>query len=81
MQRIPENILNSKSTFGLSYVYGPWTNDEFLNRLKLTSKKWDVNYVRLLTDCNLGRTEQLRSHNNLSEKLQSIGVISDKGAE
>ena len=79
LQRIPKNILNSNSTFGLSYVYGPWTNDEFLNRLKETSKAWDVNYVRLLTDCNLGRTEQLKSHNNLSEKLQSIGVITDIG--
>ena len=27
----------------------------------------------------MGRTEQLKSHNNLSEKLQSIGVITDIG--
>ncbi len=79
LQRIPKNILNSNITFGLSYVYGPWTDDEFLNRLKISSKAWDVNYVRLLTDCNLGRTEQLKSHNNLSEKLQNLDLISDKG--
>ena len=35
LQRIPDNVLNSKSTFGLSYVYGPWTNDELLSRLIL----------------------------------------------
>ena len=79
LQRIPENILSSDLTFGLSYVYGPWTNNEFLNRLKETAKDWNVNYVRLLTDCNLGRTEQLKSHNNLSEKLQSLGLISKNG--
>ncbi len=79
LQRIPENILASDLTFGLSYVYGPWTNNEFLNRLKETAKDWNVNYVRLLTDCNLGRTEQLKSHNNLSEKLQSLNLISRNG--
>ncbi len=79
LQRIPENILNSNITFGLSYVYGSWTNEEFLNRLRDTSKKWDVNYVRFLTDCNLGRTEQLKSHNDLSKKLQSLNLIAKKG--
>lgn len=79
LQRIPDNIFNSDITFGLSYVYGPWTNNEFLNRLKDTAKNWNVNYVRLLTDCNLGRTEQLKSHNNLSEKLQSLGLITKNG--
>ncbi len=79
LQRIPDNILNSDITFGLSYVYGSWTNEEFLNRLRDTSKKWDVNYVRFLTDCNLGRTEQLKSHNDLSKKLQSLNLIASKG--
>ena len=79
LQRIPKNILESKTTFGLSYVYGPWTNEGFLNRLKETSKKWDVNYVRLLTDCNLGRSEQLKAHNDLSYKLQNLGVIDKQG--
>ena len=79
LQRIPTNILGSDVTFGLSYVYGPWTNNEFLNRLKDTAKNWNVNYVRLLTDCNLGRSEQLKSHNNLSEKLQSLGLIKKDG--
>ncbi len=79
LQRIPENILNSKITFGLSYVYGSWTNEEFLNRLRDTSKKWNVNYVRFLTDCNLGRTEQLKSHDDLSKKLQSLNLIAQQG--
>ena len=50
-----------------------------MNRLKDTAKNWNVNYVRLLTDCNLGRSEQLKSHNNLSEKLQSLGLIKKDG--
>ena len=70
LQRIPENILNSNINFGLSYVYGSWTSEEFLKRLKETSKKWDVNYVRFLTDCNLGRSEQLKSQDDLSKNLE-----------
>ena len=79
LQRIPENVLNSNVTFGLSYVYGSWTSEEFLERLKETSKKWDVNYVRFLTDCNLGRSEQLKSHDDLSKKLRSLNFIENDG--
>ena len=79
LQRIPDNIFNSNVTFGLSYVYGSWTNQEFLERLTSTAKQWDVDYVRFLTDCNLGRTEQLKSHNDLSKKLQSLNLIASKG--
>ena len=79
LQRIPENILNSNVTFGLSYVYGSWTSEEFLKRLKQTSKNWDVNYVRFLTDCNLGRSEQLKSHDDLSKKLRSLNFIENDG--
>ncbi len=79
LQRIPDNVLNSKSTFGLSYVYGPWTNDELLSRLINTAESWKVNYLRLLTDCNLGRAEQLKSHKNLAEKLHQLNVISETG--
>ena len=79
LQRIPDNILNSNITFGLSYVYGSWTSEAFLKRLRDISKKWNVNYVRFLTDCNLGRTEQLQSHNDLSDKLRSLNLISKQG--
>ncbi len=79
LQRIPENILDSDVTFGLSYVYGAWTSEEFLKRLRDTSLKWDVNYVRFLTDCNLGRTEQLKSHKELSKKLRNLNFIDQDG--
>ena len=79
LQRIPKNIIDSKITFGLSYVYGPWTNDDILSRIVKTSNEWRVEYVRLLTDCNLGRTEQLKAHKALSEKLISIGAINFDG--
>lgn len=79
LQRIPENILKSNVTFGLSYVYGAWTTEEFLKRLKETSVKWDVNYVRFLTDCNLGRTEQLKSHDDLSKKLRNLDFLANDG--
>ena len=79
LQRIPENILKSDVTFGLSYVYGAWTSEEFLKRLRDTSINWDVNYVRFLTDCNLGRTEQLKSHKELSKKLRNLNLIDQDG--
>ena len=79
LQRIPENILKSDVTFGLSYVYGAWTSEEFLQRLRDTSINWDVNYVRFLTDCNLGRTEQLKAHKELSNKLRNLNFIDQDG--
>ena len=50
-QRLPKFILeNVNQTFGLSYVYGPWTTDELINRLNFTANQWKVDYVRFLTD-------------------------------
>ena len=76
---IADSLLNKTLKLKLLDILPDWTNNEFLNRLKETAKDWNVNYVRLLTDCNLGRTEQLKSHNNLSEKLQSMNLISTNG--
>ncbi len=79
LQRIPENIINSTNTFGLSYVYGPWTDDDILKRLSDQINNWNLDYVRLLTDCNLTRSEQLKSHKVLAEKLHKLGLIDDQG--
>ena len=54
LQRIPQNIIDNKKTFfGLSYVYGPWTNDDVLKRLSSSIKDWKFDYVRMLTYFNL----------------------------
>lgn len=80
LQRIPENIINSDTiTFGLSYVYGPWTNDDILLRMNDTISKWNLGYVRFLTDCNLGRSEQLKSHNSLAERLHKLNMVNEDG--
>ena len=80
LQRIPQNIIDNKKTFfGLSYVYGPWTNDDILKRLSLSIKDWKLDYIRLLTDCNLTRSEQLKSHNVLAEKLYNLSLIDKYG--
>lgn len=80
LQYIPSNIINNpKITLGLSYVYGPWTNDELLNRINETSVKWNCEYVRILTDCNLTRNYQLKSHLDLSNRLLKLGFIDSIG--
>lgn len=80
LQYIPDNIINnSKITLGLSYVYGPWTDDEILNRINDTSIKWNCEYVRILTDCNLTRELQLLSHIDLSNKLLELGFVDSEG--
>jgi len=80
LQRIPETIQhNPDITLGLSYVYGPWTEDEILHRLESAATDWGADYVRLLTDCNLSRDIQLRSHNDLAERLFRLGLIREDG--
>ena len=80
LQRIPRNIINNPKTFfGLSYVYGPWTNDDVLKRLSLSIDDWKLDYIRMLTDCNLSRSEQLKSHNVLAEKLYNLSLIDKYG--
>ena len=80
LQRIPLNIINNKKTFfGLSYVYGPWTNDDVLKRLSSSIKDWKLDYIRMLTDCNLTRSQQLKSHSVLAEKLFNLSLIDKFG--
>jgi pyruvate-formate lyase-activating enzyme len=80
LQRIPANIQhNDGITLGLSYVYGPWTEDEILHRLEQAARDWGADYVRLLTDCNLSRDIQLRSHQALAERLFRLGLIAEDG--
>lgn len=80
LQYIPKNILdNEKITLGLSYVYGPWSDDEIIKRIDETSYKWDCDYVRFLTDCNLSREYQLKSHIDLSNRLLKLKLIDSNG--
>lgn len=80
LQYIPENIKNNKKvTLGLSYVYGPWTDNDIISRIQEAANDWGVEYVRFLTDCNLTREIQLKSHQTLSEKLFSLGIIEEDG--
>ena len=79
LQHLPDTVLNGEQTFGLSYVYGPWTSNDILQRLHTMVDPWNVAYVRLLTDCNLGRNEQLKAHRALSEKLFDLGIINNQG--
>jgi hypothetical protein len=80
-QTIPNSILfNGHQTFGLSYVYGPWTDDDILIRLNQAAEKWNASYVRVLTDCNLARDLQLTAHRNLGERLFRLGFMDERGA-
>ena len=79
-QYLPATILaNPEITVGLSYVYGPWTDDDILRRLDATARERGFAYCRLLTDCNLSRGAQLRAHQDLSERLLRLGLIEENG--
>jgi len=80
LQYIPETIKNNPDiTLGLSYVYGPWTDNEILHRIEDTAQAWGADYVRMLTDCNLTRDIQLKSHQSLAERLHSLNLIKEDG--
>ena len=80
-QYIPENIIANKNiTLGFSYVYGPWTTDDILLRIKKAVSNYDADYVRMLTDCNLSRSQQLSAHKNLSERLRKLEMIEKDGS-
>ena len=63
----------------MSYVYGPWTNDDLLLRLNVAADRWSADYVRLLTDCNLPRDLQLNAHVDLGERLFRLGLVDEQG--
>jgi hypothetical protein len=80
LQRIPQCLISDENTtFGLSYVYGPWTSEGVLNRINDAIDSWNLDYVRFLTDCNLGRNEQLKAHKVLAEKLYKLGLVDMEG--
>lgn len=79
-QRLPEVIKNNlNTTVGYSYVYGPWTDDNILHRIEASMEENGFDYCRMLTDCNLTRTAQLRAHQSLSERLYRLGFIAEDG--
>ncbi|MBL4838076.1 MAG: hypothetical protein JKY34_10910 [Kordiimonadaceae bacterium] len=79
-QYIPKTLLHSKDiTTGLSYVYGPWTEDTDLTRLSDALGNLGFTYCRLLTDCNLSRSAQLCAHQDLSDRLLALDLIDKKG--
>lgn len=80
LQRIPDILKNNNEiAFGLSYVYGSWTSNDILKRIGDVIEPWGLEYVRMLTDCNLGRAEQLNAHKNLAEKLFKLNYINENG--
>ena len=80
-QYIPPNLQSSNRgpTLGLSYVYGPWSSTNDLKRLNSFAESNSIDYVRALVDCNLARQDQLKSHNILSQKLLTEGLIDASG--
>lgn len=78
-QHFPVGLGMNGQTVGLSYVYGPWTDDAILERMDSFAKQMNFDYVRVLTDCNLTRQAQLHAHHSLSEKLLSIGLVDSAG--
>jgi hypothetical protein len=79
-QYIPALIKHNKDvTVGYSYVFGPWTSDDILNRIAASLEENGFDYCRTLTDCNLSREMQLNAHRDLAERLFRLGYIDDQG--
>ena len=79
-QYLPSTIIDNKTiTVGYSYVYGPWTDDEILNRIDMSITQNNFDYCRLLTDCNLSKSAQLKAHQGLAERLFTLGYIDKNG--
>ena len=78
-QYLPQSLFDEELAFGLSYVYGPWAEENIYGRLDNFAVEKNLKYVRLLTDCNLPRTRHLESHRHLAQKLLSEGLIDSSG--
>jgi organic radical activating enzyme len=80
-QRLPESLKNNEDlTVGYSYVYGPWTDDDIIDRIQVSMAENGFTYCRMLTDCNLTRTAQLRAHQSLSDRLYRLNYIGEDGS-
>lgn len=79
-QYIPEFLKNNSNiAFGLSYVYGAWTDTDILQRINKAISDWNIDYCRMLTDCNLTRSSQLLAHKRLADILFEMGYIDENG--
>lgn len=79
-QYLPNSIINNENiTTGYSYVYGPWTDDDVLQRISSAIDKFGFDYCRVLTDCNLSRSAQLKAHDSLSKRLKKLNFIDKDG--
>lgn len=78
-QYLPKTIFGHDVTLGCSYVYGPWAETDIYKRLDNFANQKNLDYVRLLCDCNLPRDRQLQSHSELAEKLLDNGLIDSAG--
>lgn len=70
-------INSDKTTLGFSYIWNPLTKDVTIKKIK---KKIDdisafseVNYVRLLPDCNLETNDLEKAHEELHKIAQELG--------
>lgn len=80
LQRIPDVLKhNDDVTVGYSYVYGPWTDDGILSRIDAALEDNGFTYCRMLTDCNLSRSAQIRAHQALAERLFRQGFVDENG--
>ena len=79
-QYLPATILdNPNLTVGYSYVFGPWTNDSIFSAVNQATIDNGFDYCRVLVDCNLARTAQLRAHAQLAEQLYKLKLIDEAG--
>lgn len=67
-----ESSFLDRTTVGLSYVMGPWTQPDHIFRLNAYVNDHSFHYCRLLTDCNLPRDLQLKEHHRLSEIISGL---------
>jgi hypothetical protein len=79
-QYLPQTIRhNPNVTVGYSYVVGPWTTDDVIERIAGSLTENGFDYCRMLTDCNLTRDSQLLAHRELAERLFRLGHIDAAG--
>lgn len=79
-QYVPETLKhNPDITVGYSYVFGPWTDDQILQRIDQAVEADGFRYCRMLTDCNLTRKGQLAAHLELAERLHRLDLIDSQG--
>ncbi|MAG39955.1 radical SAM protein [Candidatus Pacearchaeota archaeon] len=69
---LPRDLVDESCTLGASFVYTGQSLKE-LREVESVAKRFDADYIRVLPDCLHSQGELLRIHDEIDQRLESLG--------